>query len=65
MQEILYLAILGMNARDNSLEIGEAFRERRELFFKRRVIHQVFHGVQPGVVSQGALIVAQENSTLS
>ena len=54
-----------MNARDNSLEIGEAFRERRELFFKRRVIHQVFHGVQPGVVSQGALIVAQENSTLS
>jgi len=53
MQEVLDLTTLGVNARDDSLEIGEAFGERRELFLKRRVVHQVFHGVQPGVgVSQ-------------
>ena len=55
MQEVLDLAILGMNTRDDSLEIGKTLGERRELFLERRVVHQVLHGVQPVVnVSQGS-----------
>ena len=48
MQEVLGLTTLGVNTGDDSLEIGETFDKCCELFLKRGVVHQVFHGVQPG-----------------
>ena len=47
MQEVFDLAILGVDTRDDSLEIGETLGERCELFLERRVVHQVFHSIQP------------------
>lgn len=48
MQKVLDLAIFGVNARDDPLEVRETFGERREFFLECRVVHQVLHGIQPG-----------------
>ena len=62
MQKVLDLAILGVNARNDSLEIGETFDERRELFLECRVVHQVLHGVHSVVNVSVYEVVACERT---
>jgi hypothetical protein len=45
-QEILNLAILGVNAGDNSLKIWKALRHIQEVRLKSWVVHEILNSIQ-------------------
>ena len=49
LEEVLDLAISGVNARDDAFKVWETLRDRRELLFECRMVEQVLHSIKPGI----------------
>ena len=49
LKEIFDFTVLRMNTRDDTLQVRDTLNELGEIFFERRVLHEVLHGIQPSV----------------